>query len=181
MPPTLYMWPMVAFATAVLLNLLALAFERRPVKRQLCFLAVFISGVAFVYEFLAWKQSAPIYVTATGRPISLLRCGRRGRTRARVCVALWLWRPCCAARGCGRRLQRGEAGRGGGPMAGGGRAGRRGSQPVHRRRPALSCVRRQPSAGHRRGLPSAVCAALLRAPSCPRSLLPFLPLPNPQP
>ncbi len=72
-PATLYMWPMVAFATAVLLNLLALAFERRPVKRQLCFLAVFISGVACVYEFLAWKQRAPIYVTATGRPISLLR------------------------------------------------------------------------------------------------------------
>jgi len=38
------MWPMVAFATAVLLNLLSMAMERRPVKRQLCFLNVYISG-----------------------------------------------------------------------------------------------------------------------------------------
>ncbi|KAL4447416.1 hypothetical protein ABPG75_004635 [Micractinium tetrahymenae] len=68
-----YMWPMVAFATAILLNLLSMAFERRPVKRQLCFLAAYISGVAFVYEFLAWKRAAPIYITAAGRPISLLR------------------------------------------------------------------------------------------------------------
>lgn len=68
-----YMWPMVAFATAILLNLLSMAFERRPVKRQLCFLAAYISGVAFVYEFLAWKHAAPIYITAAGRPISLLR------------------------------------------------------------------------------------------------------------
>lgn len=43
-PPTVYMWPMVAFATAVLLNLLSMAMERRPVKRQLCFLNVYISG-----------------------------------------------------------------------------------------------------------------------------------------
>lgn len=69
----MYMWPMVAFATAILLNLLSMVFERRPVKRQLCFLAVFISGVAFVYEFLAWNQVAPIYITAAGRPVSLLR------------------------------------------------------------------------------------------------------------
>jgi len=68
------MWPMVAFATAILLNLLSMSFERRPVKRQLCFLAVYISGVAFVYEFLAWKRSAPIYLTASGRPLSLMRC-----------------------------------------------------------------------------------------------------------
>ena len=46
-PPTVYMWPMVAFATAILLNLLTVAFERRPVKRQLCFLAVYISGAPF--------------------------------------------------------------------------------------------------------------------------------------
>lgn len=37
-PDTVYMWPMVAFATAILLNLLSMAFESRPVKRQLCFL-----------------------------------------------------------------------------------------------------------------------------------------------
>jgi hypothetical protein len=72
-PANVYMWPMVAFATAILLNLLSMVFERRPVKRQLCFLAVFISGVAFVYEFLAWNQVAPIYITAAGRPVSLLR------------------------------------------------------------------------------------------------------------
>ena len=148
-PDTVYMWPMVAFATAILLNLLSMGFERRPVKRQLCFLvggwvgaggccrrradggsaggdggmqisacvapgsvrqrswrategggqppprlprcdssvvtccrrrapqAVYISGVAFVYEFLAWKRTAPIYITASGRPLSLLRCARQ--------------------------------------------------------------------------------------------------------
>lgn len=38
-----------------------------------CFLAVYISSVAFLYEFLAWNQWAPIYVTATGRPSSILR------------------------------------------------------------------------------------------------------------
>ena len=71
------MWPMVAFATAILLNLLSMVFERRPVKRQLCFLAAYISGVAFIYEFLAWKQAAPIYTSATGRPLSLMRCVAR--------------------------------------------------------------------------------------------------------
>lgn len=80
-----YMWPMVAFATAILLNLLSMAFEKRPVKRQLCFLAVYISGVAFVYEFLAWKRAAPIYITAAGRPISLLRWGPPRRCRWRRC------------------------------------------------------------------------------------------------
>jgi len=29
--------------------------------------------VAFVFEFLAWKQSAPIYINAAGRPTSLMR------------------------------------------------------------------------------------------------------------
>ncbi len=38
-----------------------------------CFLAAYISFVAFVYEFLAWKRWAPIYTTATGRPNSILR------------------------------------------------------------------------------------------------------------
>ena len=74
MPDTVNMWPMVAFATAILLNLLSMVFERRPVKRQLCFLAAYISGVAFIYEFLAWKQAAPIYTSASGRPLSLMRC-----------------------------------------------------------------------------------------------------------
>lgn len=34
-PPTIYMWPMVGFATASALNLISLAFERRTTKRQL--------------------------------------------------------------------------------------------------------------------------------------------------
>jgi bacteriorhodopsin len=34
---------------------------------------MYISGVAFVYEFLAWEQLAPVYITASGRPVSLLR------------------------------------------------------------------------------------------------------------
>ena len=31
------------------------------------------AGVAFVFEFLAWKQSAPIFINAAGRPTSLMR------------------------------------------------------------------------------------------------------------
>lgn len=34
---------------------------------------MYISSVACVYEFLAWAQLAPIYVTATGRPNSIFR------------------------------------------------------------------------------------------------------------
>lgn len=64
---------MVAFTTAMLLNTLSWMFELRAARRQLCFLAVYISGVAFTYEFLAWSRIAPIYVTASGRPISILR------------------------------------------------------------------------------------------------------------
>lgn len=64
---------MIAFATAVLLNLLSWVFERRTARRQLCFLALFICFVAFVYEFLAWRKLAPIFETASGRPNSLLR------------------------------------------------------------------------------------------------------------
>ena len=72
-PPSVYMWPTVAFGTAVLLNFMAIAFERRPAKRQLCFLAAYISCVAAVYECLAWQRRAPIYITPAGRPLSLLR------------------------------------------------------------------------------------------------------------
>lgn len=55
-PPTVYMWPMVAFATAVLLNLLSMAMERRPVKRQLCFLNVYISGSAPLWPWV-WARA----------------------------------------------------------------------------------------------------------------------------
>ena len=72
-PAPVYMWPMVAFATAMLLNALSWSFEQRPARRQLCFLAVYISGVAFVYEALAWHRAAPIYTSPNGRPTSLLR------------------------------------------------------------------------------------------------------------
>ena len=70
---TVYMWPMVAFATATVLNILSYIFERRTTKKQLCFLAIYISSAAFIYEFLAWQGWAPIYVTASGRPNSILR------------------------------------------------------------------------------------------------------------
>lgn len=64
---------MIAFATALLLNSMSWLFDRRPDRQQLCFLTTYISGVAFVYEYLAWKQYAPVIVTAYGRPISLMR------------------------------------------------------------------------------------------------------------
>lgn len=64
---------MVAFATTMLLNTLSWIFEQRPARKQLSTLAVYISGVAFLYEFLAWAQMAPIFITATGRPNSMLR------------------------------------------------------------------------------------------------------------
>lgn len=70
---TVYMWPMAAFATATALNILSFIFERRTTKKQLCLLAVYISSAAFLYEFLAWQGWAPIYVTASGRPNSILR------------------------------------------------------------------------------------------------------------
>ena len=57
----------------MLLNSLSWVFESRNDRRQLCFLAIYISSVAFVYEFLAWREHAPIFETATGRPNSLLR------------------------------------------------------------------------------------------------------------
>lgn len=95
---------MVAFATAILLNLLSMAFERRPVKRQLCFLAAYISGVAFIYEFLAWKRAAPIYITAAGRPISLLRWGalawRGGAASRRASSQGHQPVSCCAGAAC---------------------------------------------------------------------------------
>lgn len=154
-PDTVYLWPTVAFATASVLNLLSLAFERRSSKMQvrrtgsmavvrpalpvlcttrtthtihtsqaprsvhccwpllpshavqlvsatpfptssslpsavappatanfcphfshppqLCFMATYISAVAFLFEFLAWARLAPIVVTAGGRPLSLMR------------------------------------------------------------------------------------------------------------
>eukprot|EP00887_Chlorella_sp_A99_P003023 scaffold9.g3023.t1 len=42
-PHPIYLWPLVAFVTAAVLNLLSLAFERRSSKMQLCFLATYIS------------------------------------------------------------------------------------------------------------------------------------------
>jgi signal transduction histidine kinase/CheY-like chemotaxis protein len=71
--PNTYLWPMIAFATTMLLNFLSWLFEQRAARKQLCFLAIYISSVAFIYEFLAWQQQAPIFVTAGGRPNSLLR------------------------------------------------------------------------------------------------------------
>jgi hypothetical protein len=64
---------MIAFATTVLLNAISWAFELRPARKQLCFLATYISGVALAYEALAWARLAPVFVSAAGRPISLLR------------------------------------------------------------------------------------------------------------
>lgn len=72
-PQNVYLWPMVAFATTMLLNTLSWIFEQRPARKKLSTLAVYISAVAFLYEFLAWAQMAPIFITATGRPNSMLR------------------------------------------------------------------------------------------------------------
>jgi len=72
-PSTVYLWPMVAFATAMMLNFLSWIFELRPARRQLSALAIYISFVACLYEFLAWRQTAPIFITAAGRPNSLGR------------------------------------------------------------------------------------------------------------
>lgn len=81
---------MVAFATALLLNTLSWLFEQRPARKQLCFLAVYISGVAFVYEFLAWCQLAPVFITAAGRPNSLLRYVMWGHATPAMLYALSL-------------------------------------------------------------------------------------------
>ena len=78
MPSWLYLWPTVAFATAMLLNTVSWLFETRTAKKQLCFMAVYISGVAFWFSWLSWRGHAPIYLSAAGRPTSLMRCARRG-------------------------------------------------------------------------------------------------------
>jgi signal transduction histidine kinase/DNA-binding response OmpR family regulator len=89
-PATVYLWPMVAFATAMLLNFLSWLFELRPARRQLSTLAIYISFVAFLYEFLAWNQTAPIFITAAGRPNSLMRYVMWGHATPAMLYALSL-------------------------------------------------------------------------------------------
>ena len=72
-PATTYTWPMAAFGCALFLNISSWVFEHHPTRRQLCFLVLYISGIAFLYELSAWNEMAPIFLTASGRPISLLR------------------------------------------------------------------------------------------------------------
>lgn len=89
-PATVYLWPMVAFATAMMLNFLSWIFELRPARKQLSTLAVYISFVACLYEFLAWKQTAPIFITAAGRPNSLMRYVMWGHATPAMLYALSL-------------------------------------------------------------------------------------------
>ncbi|KAL6769835.1 HKR1 [Auxenochlorella protothecoides x Auxenochlorella symbiontica] len=72
-PQAIYIWPMVAFATATVLNLASACLELRPIKRQLCFLAAYITATALVFEALAARGRAPIFWSVSGRPVSLLR------------------------------------------------------------------------------------------------------------
>lgn len=72
-PQAVYIWPMVAFATATVLNLASACLELRPIKRQLCFLAAYITFTALVFEALAAQGRAPIFYSVSGRPVSLLR------------------------------------------------------------------------------------------------------------
>jgi len=84
----IYLWPLIAFATALLLNSISWMFERRPARQQLCFLATYISGVAFVFEFLAWQNMAPIYINPAGRPISIMRYVMWGHATPAMLFAL---------------------------------------------------------------------------------------------
>ncbi len=81
---------MVAFATTMLLNFLSWIFELRPARKQLSTLAIYISFVAFLYEFLAWHQMAPIFITAAGRPNSLMRYVMWGHATPAMLYALSL-------------------------------------------------------------------------------------------
>ena len=70
---SLYVWPMAAFLCSVFLNLSSWIFEHHPTRRQLCFLVIYISLIAFLYELAAWYKIAPIFLTASGRPHSVMR------------------------------------------------------------------------------------------------------------
>ena len=72
-PSSLYSWPMTAFGSAFFLNISSWVFEHHPTRRQLCFLVMYISGIAFLYEFCSWYELTPVVLTATGRPNCLLR------------------------------------------------------------------------------------------------------------
>ncbi|KAI8110072.1 hypothetical protein M9435_001752 [Picochlorum sp. BPE23] len=72
-PAALYSMPTAAFACALFLNLSSLFFENHRARQQLCVLVTYISGVAFLYELLAWYGSAPIFLTASSRPHSAMR------------------------------------------------------------------------------------------------------------
>jgi signal transduction histidine kinase/FixJ family two-component response regulator len=81
---------MIAFATTVMLNFLSWIFELRPARKQLSILAIYISFVACLYEFLAWNQTAPIFITAAGRPNSLMRYVMWGHATPAMLYALSL-------------------------------------------------------------------------------------------
>ena len=72
-PQILYSMPVAAFGCALFLNLSSWMFETHRTRQQLCVLVTYISGVAFLYELLAMTGHAPIYLTPSGRPHSVMR------------------------------------------------------------------------------------------------------------
>jgi signal transduction histidine kinase len=72
-PRLLYSLPVAAFGCAVFLNMSSWMFEAHRSRQQLCVLVIYISGIAFLYELLALYGDAPIFLTASGRPHSVMR------------------------------------------------------------------------------------------------------------
>lgn len=74
-----YQWPMVAFGTALMLNLLTLLFERKTSKFELALVAMYINLVAAMSDYLNWQGRAPIVRDAWGQGVQVTR------------MLMWLW------------------------------------------------------------------------------------------
>lgn len=64
---------------------------------QLCLLSTYISAVAFLFEFLAWARLAPVVVSASGRPLSLMRYIMWWVRLLLCCISLWRGALTCLA------------------------------------------------------------------------------------
>lgn len=55
-----YQWPMVAFGTAFMINIVTFILECEPSKQQLALLSCYINLLACINDFLSWKGVQPI-------------------------------------------------------------------------------------------------------------------------
>ncbi|KAL6761671.1 chlamyopsin-5 [Haematococcus lacustris] len=75
-----YQWPMVAFGTAFMLNVMLVAFERGSVKFQLAMVACYINLLAGLNDYLSWKCKVPIMRDAFNQGFMITRVAMWGFT-----------------------------------------------------------------------------------------------------